>query len=225
MSDSTTGIFCAHILRESMDAHGMSSRELSSHVGLGVNMVSAIRTGKKAPSLETLTRIAALFNRPVTDFLDLPPASDWTLRHYRLAAGLTQAAVADQLGVHSSAVYKWEQQRTRPSEDTLTNLAALYNVTADHLHQVIDRTHSGPTEQILALTESVRALAEIGIRAVLRDPDSPKRQQTVTDIRSRIIHALGILNAAIPHLDNGTLTRAKRTIDQLVQTLNDTAEK
>lgn len=225
MSDSTVGIFSAHVFRESMDGRGWSSREVSDRVGLGVNMINAMRAGKKAPSLEALTRIAASFARPVADFLELPPAGEWTLRHYRLAAGLTQSAVAEQLGVDATAVSKWDLHRTRPPECAVATLATLYDVTADELQHVIDRAHGGPAEQVLALTESVRALAQSAVRAALRDPDVPKRQRTLTDIRGRVIHALGILNAAMPQLDGDALVRAKRIVDQLAQVLSDTADK
>lgn len=225
MSDSTAGMFSAQVLRESMDSGGWSSREVSDRIGVGVNMVSAMRTGRKAPSLEVTCRLAALFSRPVADFLDLPPAGEWTLRHYRLAAGLTQSSVAEQLGVDSSAVSKWELARSRPPAGTVSALADLYYASPDDLLQAIDHVHGGPIEQVLALAESVRALAEIGVRAVLREPDSPKRQQALTDIRARVIHALGVLNAAMPRLDGITLTRAKQTVDQLARVLGDSADK
>ncbi len=223
MSDSTVGMFSAHVLCESMCSRGWGSREVSDRVGLGVNMVSAMRTGRKAPSLQALTRIAALFDRPVADFLDLPPVSEWTLRHYRLVAGHTQAAVAEQLGVDKSAVSRWEMARSRPPVGALSALAALYGVRPDDLHRVIDRDQGGPIEQVLALAESVRALAQIAVPAVLREPDTAARQQTLSDIGGRVIHALGILNAAMPLLDGDTLVRAKQTVDQLARVLGDSA--
>jgi transcriptional regulator with XRE-family HTH domain len=208
-----------------MDSHGWGSREVADRVGLGINMVSAIRTGRKAPSLEALTRIAVLFDRPVADFLDLPSPDEWSLRHYRLATGLTQYTVAEHLGVDSSAVSRWEGGRSRPPEGTVSALAALYDVSPDDLQQVIDRSHSGPADQVLALAESVHTLAQIALRAVRREPDSPKRRKALNDIRSRIIDALAILNAAMPQLDGETLARAKHAVDQLARVLGDTADK
>ena len=225
MSDSTAGMFSAHVLRESMDSHGWGSREVADRVGLGINMISAIRSGRKAPSLEALTRIAVLFDRPVADFLDLPSPDEWSLRHYRLATGLTQYTVAEHLGVDSSAVSRWESGRSRPPEGTVSALAALYDVSPDDLQQVIDRSHSGPADQVLALADSVHTLAQIALRAVRREPDSPKRRKALNDIRSRIIDALAILNAAMPQLDGETLARAKHAVDHLARVLSDTADK
>lgn len=222
MSDSTAGMFSAHAFRESMDRSGWNGREASKQLGLDATTISRLRTGKKTPSMEVLTRIASRFNRPVKDFLDLPPTNQWGLLHYRLAAGLTQSAVAEQLGVGPSAVSKWELRRSRPTENAVTNLAALYGTTPHELHQAIDRAHDGSTEQLLTLTDSIRALAQIGAHAALQQPDTAKRKQALTDIRSRIIQALSILNIAIPELDNDTLTRAQQIVEQLAQVLTDT---
>ena len=225
MSDSTVGVFSSRAFRESMDHSGLNRHDVAERLGVRVNMVSAMRTGKKAPSLETLTRIAEVFDRPVADFLELPAAGEWTLRHYRLAAGLTQGAVAQQLGVDATSVSRWELARTRPPEAAVTGLASLYAVTSHRLGQVIDRSHGGPAEQLLGLTDAVGTLAQIAVRAALDDPDAARRQRTLTDIRGRIIHALGIVNAVIPQLDAGTLTRAKRAVDQLARVLGDSADQ
>ncbi|MCT7371905.1 helix-turn-helix domain-containing protein [Mycolicibacterium llatzerense] len=225
MSDSTVGMFSSRVFRESMASSGLSNREVADRLGLRVNMISGLRTGKNSPSLEALTRIAALFDRPIAAFLELPPADEWTLRHYRLTAGLTQSAVAKQLEMKSSsAVSKWELGKSRPPEDTVAILADLYGTTVSELSQVIDRSTGGPVEQVLALTESVQALAQSGIRAVLREPKSAKRQRTLTDIRGRILQALNILNTAMPQLDGDNLDRAKKTVGQLAQLLSETTD-
>lgn len=225
MSDSTAGMFAAQVFRESMDGSGLTRQDAADRLGVGVNMVSAMRTGRKAPSTEVLARIAAVFNRPVADFLNLPPAGEWTLRHYRLAAGLTQPDVAEQVGVDATSVSKWELYRTRPPESTVDRLAAVYKVDPGELRQVVDRAHGGPMDQILTLTESVRAVAHIAVQAVLRDPESTRGQHALTDIRDQVIQALSILNGAMTQLDSpAALTRAKKTVAELAQVLSETAE-
>lgn len=224
MSDSTAGMFSAQVFRESMDGSGLTRQDVADRLGVGVNMVSAMRTGRKAPSVEGLVRIAAVFNRPVADFLNLPPAGDWALRHYRLAAGLTQPAVAERVGVDATSVSKWELQRTRPPESTVERLAAVYGVDPRDLRQVVDRAHGGPIEQILTLAESVRVVAQIAVGVILRDPDSGRGQHALTGIRDQVIQALGILNGAMTQLDADTLTRAKKMVDQLAQVLSETAD-
>jgi transcriptional regulator with XRE-family HTH domain len=51
----------------------------------------------------------------------------------RKNAGLTQADVAEQLGITDSAVAQWETGRTLPKTALLPKLAALYKCTIDEL--------------------------------------------------------------------------------------------
>lgn len=51
----------------------------------------------------------------------------------RKAAGLSQEALAAQLGVSRQAVSKWERSESSPDTDNLIALAALYSVSLDEL--------------------------------------------------------------------------------------------
>lgn len=51
----------------------------------------------------------------------------------RRAAGLSQEALAAQLGVSRQAVSKWERSESSPDTDNLIALAALYGVSLDEL--------------------------------------------------------------------------------------------
>lgn len=51
----------------------------------------------------------------------------------RKAAGLSQEALAAQLGVSRQAVSKWERSESSPDTDNLVALAALYGVSLDEL--------------------------------------------------------------------------------------------
>ena len=51
----------------------------------------------------------------------------------RKAAGLSQEALAAQLGVSRQAVSKWERSESSPDTDNLIALAALYGVSLDKL--------------------------------------------------------------------------------------------
>ena len=51
----------------------------------------------------------------------------------RKAAGLSQEALAAQLGVSRQAVSKWERKESSPDTDNLIALAALYGVSLDEL--------------------------------------------------------------------------------------------
>ena len=55
------------------------------------------------------------------------------LYRYRKAAGMTQAGLAETLGVSSKAVSKWENGAAKPGTETLRKLSALFGVPVEEL--------------------------------------------------------------------------------------------
>lgn len=51
----------------------------------------------------------------------------------RSKAGLSQAAVAEKLGISSASVCQWETGKNLPRADKLPEIAALYGCTVDEL--------------------------------------------------------------------------------------------
>lgn len=71
----------------------------------------------------------------------------------RKAAGLSQEALAAQLGVSRQAVSKWERSESSPDTDNLIALAALYGVSLDELlygeaASDTDSSEDGSTETV-----------------------------------------------------------------------------
>ena len=71
----------------------------------------------------------------------------------RKAAGLSQEALAAQLGVSRQAVSKWERSESSPDTDNLIALAALYGVSLDELlyekaTSDADSSEDGSTETV-----------------------------------------------------------------------------
>lgn len=71
----------------------------------------------------------------------------------RKAAGLSQEALAAQLGVSRQAVSKWERSESSPDADNLIALAALYGVSLDELlygeaASDADSSEDGSTETV-----------------------------------------------------------------------------
>ena len=56
---------------------------------------------------------------------------DFALARKRL--GMTQAQVAEKLGIDQSTVAGWEQGRWKPAVQSLPRVAAFYGVTVDEL--------------------------------------------------------------------------------------------
>ncbi len=57
----------------------------------------------------------------------------------RQQTGLTQGALAEQLGVSNKAVSKWETGKAKPTTNTLRKLAALYGLPVEELLRLKER--------------------------------------------------------------------------------------
>ncbi|TLQ10957.1 helix-turn-helix transcriptional regulator [Lactococcus cremoris] len=55
------------------------------------------------------------------------------IRNERLAIGLTQNQLAEQLQFSKQAVYNWEKGKCEPNIETLEALATLFNISVDKL--------------------------------------------------------------------------------------------
>ncbi len=55
------------------------------------------------------------------------------LTEQRLAAGLTQAQLAERIGVHETTVYRWEVGAVDMPQRRMRDLAALFGVTVGYL--------------------------------------------------------------------------------------------
>ena len=56
-----------------------------------------------------------------------------TIKNLRIKAGITQAELADLLGVTQGAVSQWEAQATSPNIKILPKLASIFGCTIDDL--------------------------------------------------------------------------------------------
>lgn len=57
-----------------------------------------------------------------------------TLKTLREQRGLSQAGLAQRLGVGQSAVGNWESGRSKPSNDMMAKIAAIFDVSVDYLY-------------------------------------------------------------------------------------------
>jgi len=104
------------------------------------------------------------------------------LKAAREAAGLTQAYVAERIGVTRQAVGQWESGESSPNPQTLALLADLYGVSVDdllgrsHIHIVRrERPLPPPGWELLTerekreVEEQARAFEEFVVRRILRE--------------------------------------------------------
>lgn len=55
------------------------------------------------------------------------------IKNYRLKAGLTQAELAERMGVHQTAVAQWEKGQAAPTASKLPMLAAVLSCSISEL--------------------------------------------------------------------------------------------
>lgn len=69
------------------------------------------------------------------------------IRESRKAAGMSQKYVAVTLGIAGPSVSNWETGKTKPTNDNIVQLAALFGVTADYLLglEEVEPTEKAPT--------------------------------------------------------------------------------
>lgn len=87
--------------------------------------------------ISALIRMSEIFACSVDYLLDLKNESEVrkmkSLREHRLKANLTQAQVAEQLGVQPSTVTMWETGKREPNINTLRRLSELFGCSVDGL--------------------------------------------------------------------------------------------
>lgn len=87
------------------------------------------------------------------------------LRRFREAAGLSQRAVADQLGVQRPTLSQWESDRHRPSAEHLNKLDQIYRAEGELT------AHREPVAKRLSYAELFRTVADGLIAHLVRDDD------------------------------------------------------
>lgn len=198
--DSTAGVFSSVKFATRVKSSSLTGRVIAERLGVTPTTVSALGRGRKAPSADVLCRIPSVLGGATTDYLNLPPRSQWELRHFRLVAGLTQQAVANDLGVAAAAVSGWERRRYKPPVVVLPKLAELYSASQDELVAVIERVPGlSPAQALVAAADAVVMLAEVMLRIVPQV--APSERVVVIDITRRSVeHAMGSAVSALPEL-------------------------
>ncbi len=93
-----------------------------------------------------------------TRTLELPVAFPDRLASLRKQRGLTQQALADQVGLHVIQVRRYERGSSQPTLDVIRRLAVALSVSADAL--VFESDERGPDEDLRLKFEAVRAMAD-----------------------------------------------------------------
>ena len=132
------------------------------------------------------------------------------LRQLRKEHGITQNALARELGITQQAVGKWETGRSSPDPDTLLQLAELFSVSLDSLmgrgRDLGDvHPYSFSQETLVPVVGSVRA----GYGALAFEEDLGSEPATVRDPESYFF--LVVKGASMePRIHDGDLALVRR---------------
>lgn len=84
----------------------------------------------------------------------------WFIATRRKSLGLTQAELAERIGVSKSAIAKWETDGGLPDRDNLRRLAEIMKVSVDELHRIIDSSGGRESDSGVNITPEVIAALE-----------------------------------------------------------------
>ncbi|MBS1693089.1 MAG: helix-turn-helix domain-containing protein [Actinobacteria bacterium] len=229
MADNTADFFSAKAFRRACEQAGTTKKAIAAELGVTPTTLSSLLNGRSTPSMKLLIRMVQFFGGSLADFLDMPPRQQWELKHHRVAAGLTQAALAQELGVTPSAVSGWELGKYPPGAALVPRMAELFGISEQQLRTVLGSAAAGPAatapvpspaNESLSLAE---ALAETVLgfaasaTAMAESLPTAAREQMDTQIRERAEQALALLSTLIPQLPAETRPRAVRLVGRLAE--------
>lgn len=226
MADNTADFFSAKAFRRACEQAGTTKKAIAAELGVTPTTLSSLLNGRSTPSMKLLIRMADLFGGSLADFLEMPPRQQWELKHYRVAAGLTQAALAHELRVTPSAVSGWELGKYPPGAALVPRMAQLFGISDDQLRAVLGSAPpaAAPTttsaNETLSLAETLAetVLGFAASAAAMAESLPPAaRDQMDTEIRERAEQALTLLSTLIPQLAPETRPRAVRLVGRLAE--------
>ena len=94
-----------------------------------------------------------------------------TLKELRAEAGLTQTAVAKQMGVSHDSIKRWENGETAPKIDQAVTLAKVYGVGIDEIAEAA-------AESIVENAESPEEAQRIADEVRTADPENQSMKVT-----------------------------------------------
>lgn len=217
MADNTSDFFSAKAFHEACGRSGMTKKAIAAELGVTPTTLSSLYSGRSTPSMKLLHKMVEFFGGELVDFLELPSRQRWELKHYRIAAGLTQAALAQKLGIAPSAISGWELGKYPPARSLIPKLAELYGVSESDIDAAIQTSAPlAPADATLQLAETVLGFAQSAVVLAEREamPDA-ERKVMFAEIRSRVEQALTLLATLIPQLPEEARSNAVGLVRRL----------
>ncbi|CAM3437117.1 helix-turn-helix transcriptional regulator [Tsukamurella hominis] len=126
MPGGIKGTFDRAALRAARKDAGLSVGELAKASGVGVSSIQAWEAGTRRPTVQKLRALMAALGGTIGDVM---PEVAVTLAERRAAAGLSQAELAERLGVDQATVSQAERGLTRPGAELRRRLGAEFGLS------------------------------------------------------------------------------------------------
>lgn len=82
------------------------------------------------------------------------------IKELRMRAGFSQKALAEKLFISQQSVGKWESGISKPSPETLSKLASLFDVTTDYLLGITDEPKRNFTVSFSDIDPQISSILE-----------------------------------------------------------------
>lgn len=151
-------------IRMARQEKGLSLKDLSAKTGISFTYLSEIERGVLHPAVDTLGKIAAALEVPLSMLLS--HNENWIgrkLKEVREALGLTQGALAAQAGLSAAMIGQIEAGKVQPSLNTIEKIAKALGISPCYLLIARDQLEEmmasmGPDLRELLLNENVQAV-------------------------------------------------------------------
>lgn len=129
-------------LKEVRTKRNMTQRQLAEQLHISPQVYSRYEKGDREMPISLLMEISNLFNVSVDYLLDSDTTTEKernvmsfgeNLREHRIAVGLTQAQLAQKIGVSKACIGMWENNDRKPDIISLKQLANIFGCTTDEL--------------------------------------------------------------------------------------------
>lgn len=143
---------------------GLSLKDLSARTGISFTYLSEIERGVLHPAADTLNKIAAALEVPLS--LLLSYSENWIgkkIKSVRESLGLTQSALAAQAGVSAALIGQIEAGKVQPSLKTIEKIAQALGISPCYLLVAQNQLEEmlacmGPDLRALLLNSNVQAV-------------------------------------------------------------------
>lgn len=134
-----TAGFSPAALRNALDRHSLTIEDFADEIGISRQAVSSWLAGVTTPSPSSLTKAARTLELTPAD-LTPGVSANLYIGDLRVRAGLSQTAMAKQLGIAQSALSEIERGRRQPDPNVVASMVSLYSVDEGFIVEAWERT-------------------------------------------------------------------------------------